>query len=320
MSSILRLLDEFVWHSIFGPADYMGLHPPLALRLKIAARFPLNYVSPSTCRAPVFVVGCPRSGTTLLFNILERSAHLSSFRQESHWVWEFMHPPEHRNDHSQRLHAEDLTSRSERFIRACYGAAFGRGRFVDKCPTNSMRIGAVKEIFPEAKIVCITRNGPDNVSSLIDTWRDPDNFLGFEVPEGLNIEGYDRQKWVHLLQPGWQAYTERSIEEVCAHQWITVNRILRRAKGHVDDADWLDVRYEKLIESPVPLVSDLFNQLGLPMENSVQQFAGNLSQNVVNTSTPPGIGKWRRRNPERIRRVMPMLASAMEELGMSAAD
>jgi hypothetical protein len=152
----------------------MRLHPPVALRLKIAARFPAQWLAPTSCEAPIFIVGCPRSGTTLLFSILHRSAHLSSFRQESHWVWEFMHPPRRRHDHSQVLCAEDLTPRSQRFIRACYGAAFGRQRFVDKCPTNALRIGAIKRVFPDAQIVCLMRNGPDNVSSLIDTWLSTD--------------------------------------------------------------------------------------------------------------------------------------------------
>jgi hypothetical protein len=293
----------------------MRLHPPVALRLKIAARFPAQWLAPTSCEAPIFIVGCPRSGTTLLFSILHRSAHLSSFRQESHWVWEFMHPPRRRHDHSQVLCAEDLTPRSQRFIRACYGAAFGRQRFVDKCPTNSLRIGAIKRVFPDAKIVCLMRNGPDNVSSLIDTWLSTDRFTGFDVPETLNIAGYGRQQWVHLLQPGWQAYTQRPIEEVCAHQWTTANRKLRQAKEHINDEDWVDVRYESILKEPSSTIAGLFDKLDVPLDEEVENYVGSLSDNVVNTSAQPGIGKWRRRNPERIGRAMDTLVPVMERLG-----
>ncbi|WP_251961517.1 sulfotransferase family protein [Salinibacter ruber] len=313
----LRHLDDRAWRWIFGEADYMGLHPPLSLRLKIAARLPAQWIAPTSCKEPIFIVGCPRSGTTLLFGIFHRSSHLSSFRQESHWVWEFMHPPRNRSDHSQVLRAEDLTERSQRFIQACYGAAFGQNRFVDKCPTNSLRIGAIKHIFPDAKIVCLTRNGPDNVSSLIDTWTSTDRFAGFDVPEELNISGYGRQKWVHLLEPGWQEYAQRPIEEVGAHQWTTVNNMLQEEKETVDDRDWIEVRYEGLLEDPLSTISDLFDKLNLPLESEVADYVDALDDNVVNTSTQPDIGKWQWRNPDRVRRVMDMIRPVMEQLGYS---
>ena len=169
LSRLAKTVDTWLWHSIFGDEDYMGLHPPAALRLRILSRLPVQFVASETCTRPIFIVGCPRSGTTLLYRILERAPNLRSLGQESHWIWEYLHSPEQSSDHSQKLRAADLTPRSKWFIKACYGAAFGTNRFVDKCPTNALRIGAIRAVFPEAIIVGLTRNGPDNVSSLIDT-------------------------------------------------------------------------------------------------------------------------------------------------------
>ena len=70
-----------------------------------------------------------------------------------------MHPPRQSPNHSQALDASDLTPRSRRFIKACYGAAFGTERFVDKCPTNTLRTDAIRSIFRNAVIVGLTRNG-----------------------------------------------------------------------------------------------------------------------------------------------------------------
>ena len=45
-------------------------------------------------REPVFILGSPRSGTTLLFEILKRSSRLSSLPGESHLLGELFHPSE----------------------------------------------------------------------------------------------------------------------------------------------------------------------------------------------------------------------------------
>jgi hypothetical protein len=45
------------------------------------------------------------------------------------------------------------------------------------------------------------------------------------------------------------------------------------------------------------------------------RFAGSLDGKVMNTSTKPGIGKWKRRNPERIERILPHIQPTMGALG-----
>lgn len=292
----------------------MRLHPPLRIRLRMLSRFPLRYVSPKTCRRPIFIVGCPRSGTTLLYDVLRRSPAAKALGQESHWIWEYLHPPREAPDHSQALEASDLTPRSRRFIQACYGAAFGTRRFVDKCPTNALRIEAIREVFPDAIIVGLTRNGPDNISSLIDTWTDPDRFQGFDVPRELNIEGYGRDKWVHVLQPGWQQYTDASIEQVCAHQWQALNRALINAKARLSSDAFMRVRYESLFKQPVETLHTLFDRLGLAWTENVDSHVRSLDQHVVNTNSTPQLGKWRRRNPRRVSHVLADIEATMNAL------
>lgn len=314
LSRLMETVDTWLWHSIFGDEDYMGLHPPAALRLRILSRLPVHFVASETCAQPIFIVGCPRSGTTLLYRILERAPNLRSLGQESHWIWEYLHPPEQSPDHSQRLTASDLRPRSERFIRACYGAAFDTDRFVDKCPTNTLRIEALRAVFPKAIIVGITRNGPDNVSSLIDTWTDPDRFQGFSVPKELNIEGYSGDKWVHVLPPGWQLYTDAPIEEVCAHQWNVLNQALLDAESRLPTDDFVRIRYESLLQRPVETIASLFDRLQLDLTDDVESHVRSLDQHVVNTKTKPQIGKWRDRNPKRVACILPTIRPVMEKL------
>jgi hypothetical protein len=317
LKKLTKRLDNRLWRVVFGTADYMQLRPSFRMRLKIALRFPIS-LSGKPIEDPVFIVGCPRSGTTVLFNIL--SLALPSFRQEGHWVWELFHPPSKKSSYTQTLEAGDLTSISRSFIHACYKAAFGGQRFVDKNPTNTLRIPAIKSVFPNAKFVCLIRNGPDNVSSLIDAWRHPTRFPGFNVPDELMIEGYGRDKWVMMLEPGWQNYTKKSIQEVCAHQWLTTNEILLKTKGEITPEDWVEVRYEDLLRTPNETVQKLLNSLGLNMSLAISEFVNSLEDHVINTDTKPELGKWKSRNFERVQSVMPLLRPMMDQLGYNGSE
>jgi hypothetical protein len=179
---------------------------------------------------------------------------------------------------------------------------------------------AIKSLFPTAKIVAMYRNGPDTVSSLIDTWLDRDRFMGFDVPQPLQIEGYSRQKWVHLLEPGWQAYTDRPLEEVCTHQWVTCNCYLLQARKKIPATDWIDIYYEELIQDSERVARELFAQLELPWEEAVHAFVAELDRHVVNTQTKPAIGKWKDRHPAQVLRVRKMIEPTMLALGYQSWD
>jgi len=292
----------------------MKLHPPLRLRVRIFTRLPFQLVSPQCPERPVFIVGCPRSGTTLLFNILSLSSELGSLRQESHWIWEYMHPPKKAPTYSQVVQASDVSPTMQRYVRACYGAAFGHRRFVDKSPANSFRVEAIKEIYPDSLIVCLIRNAPDNISSLVDTWRD-DRFEGFEVPEHVDIDGYDGRRWKHVLAPGWRTYAQKSIEDVCAHQWVSANQHLYDASQKCSERDFMRVRYEDLFSTPQKVIVDLSDHIGVDYGGEMAEFASSLRDNVVNTASEPGIGKWKRRNPRRVERILPKTEETMAKLG-----
>jgi hypothetical protein len=63
-------------------------------------------------RAPVIILGAPRSGTTLLFETLARSSHLWSLGDESHDVFEGPYHPRLRGWESNVLTAADLDPRT----------------------------------------------------------------------------------------------------------------------------------------------------------------------------------------------------------------
>ena len=61
---------------------------------------------------PIFVIGAPRSGTSLLFRILATAHEVAHFPGEAHEVWERDHHPALRGWDSNVLGADDLTEES----------------------------------------------------------------------------------------------------------------------------------------------------------------------------------------------------------------
>src|SRR5437867_12312484 len=65
---------------------------------------------------PIFILGSPRSGTTLLYEVLGHSSRLASLGVESHFLWEMFHPLEGSGFASHGLGPQDITARERRVL------------------------------------------------------------------------------------------------------------------------------------------------------------------------------------------------------------
>jgi hypothetical protein len=116
----------------------------------------------------VFVVGSPRSGTTILGEILDLHAEINQW-YEPNFVWD-SHFRLRSDD--QRI-ADDATDE----VIAQISGHFSRYRqntksrfLVDKSPLNSLKIPFVRQIFPDAKFIHILRDGRDVTLSIHNEW------------------------------------------------------------------------------------------------------------------------------------------------------
>ncbi|HEX2241438.1 MAG TPA: sulfotransferase, partial [Actinomycetota bacterium] len=123
---------------------------------------------------PIFIVGAPRSGSSLLHSVLVASRQIGHWSGEAHEVWEADHHPAFRQWSSNVLEATDATPEAVARIRRQFFLATGpRKRFLEKTPRNSLRIPFIETIFPDALFIHLKRDGRDNVNSLINAWRTP---------------------------------------------------------------------------------------------------------------------------------------------------
>jgi tetratricopeptide (TPR) repeat protein len=124
---------------------------------------------PSRARQHVFLLGFPRSGTTLLEVILEGHPQVVSLEEHElliNSVAEFMQRPE---DLERLPHAASPTMARLRAdywrLVADFGANVTDKVFVDKYPLNTLKLPLIARLFPRAKILFACRDPRDVVLS-----------------------------------------------------------------------------------------------------------------------------------------------------------
>ena len=268
-------------------------------------------------RRPVLVIGCPRSGTSILLQALLKSPELRSIQSEGHVLWDAYHHPRDHGWSSDALGAEDVRRREQEYIY-CAIRLFVRGRrFVDKTPENCLRIPYLERLFPEATFVFLRRRAADNVSSLIEGWRARPRFVKYRLPEPLEGLGpLSGPFWSFVLVPGWRELRASPLEEICARQYVACNEAAVEARAGIDPARWIDVAYEDLVASPREELRRLVELLDLEFTPAMEAFARELPRRPGPTAlTPPKAEKWRDQNPTEVTRILPLVASIEERLG-----
>ncbi|MGO4550268.1 sulfotransferase [Lysobacter sp. 2RAF19] len=225
---------------------------------------------------PIFVVGMPRTGTTLLERILgnhpqiKTCGELNDFRQQMQWV----------NNHRLNLALEpwfgdylarlDPTLLGNRYLAKTAWFAEGNAFYVDKHPMNFQWCGAILRALPHAKIVHLRRHPMDSCFS--------------------NLK--------ELFAHKYYAYSY-ALDELATH-YRNYARLMRHwhaiAPGRI-----LDVRYEDLVSHPDLEAARVQAYLGLPEVRGVTDILAN--KTVTTTASTlqlrqpihaRNVGGWRR--------------------------
>ena len=274
---------------------------------------------------PVFVVGCSRSGTTITYETIALSPLLLSFGHEIPEFWDGLWGPQHNGWESEAAGAEAARPEHRAAAQRYFFQRLGLGRVLEKTCINVLRVPYLHRLFPQARFVYIHRDGRDNVSSLMDGWLHDGHFALGKIlgpfPSPVRIDGGAFKEWSFFLPPGWRDYNEAPLEEVCAYQWITANRLALDASRQLPSEQWIRVRYEDIFDRPVEMFRDVFARLELPFDERIaRRCAGLDAQPTSIVDGAPKPEKWRGRHAARIGRILPRIRPLMEELGYGAGS
>jgi len=270
--------------------------------------------------SPVFVVGCPRSGTTLLYHLLVSCGKFANYRAETHFFDLFL--PRFGSPRSPRnrrrladawlgspyhlrtgLPMEPIRAQLLRcgrtagdFLGIIMGStaqAQGRLRWADSTPAHLHHMREIRETLPGAKFIHMIRDGRDVALSL--------------APRGWTRSlPWDRGDPLLAAAWAWEWHVRRG------------RRIGRRLK----DA-YTEVRFESLVRNPQETLTGLTPFLGIELDTSSLDAGGVGSVSRPNTTFDEPttgrfdpVGRWcRTMSAETLERIELTIGPTLTALG-----
>jgi Sulfotransferase family len=250
-------------------------------------------------KSPVFVLGCPRSGTTVLYHMLLSAGNFAVYRAESN-VFSVLQPrfgnlrsaSNRRQLLSLWLHSRlfqvtglDAEDIREKIMRDCHSAGDflrivmeetarqqGVERWADCTPDHLLYIPQIKRQIPDALVVHIIRDGRDVALSYVQQgWAYP---FAWDRKEHLSVAGLF---WEWIVRRG-------------------------REYGRALGPDYYELHYEDLVEKPQQTLRALGEFVGQELDyDKIQQVGiGSVSEPNTSFSSDSGgafnpIGRWEKK-------------------------
>jgi tetratricopeptide (TPR) repeat protein len=118
----------------------------------------------STSELPVFIVGMPRSGTSLAEQIL--ASHPAVFGAGELAFWDAAHQAYQEAEHGGKIGADLLPGMAADYLDRLTALSGGALRVIDKMPANFMYAGLIHCAFPRARIIHMQRHPIDTCLSI----------------------------------------------------------------------------------------------------------------------------------------------------------
>jgi len=247
--------------------------------------------------APVFFVGFPRSGTTLMERALKAHPDIVTTDERSPLapvLAELSQRGVYPQD-LERLTASEIEKLQEHFWAAAEAhlGPLGEKLLVDKMPLNIVDLGLANCLFPDARVLVALRDPRDTcLSCAMQRFQFNDAMVNF----------FDLER---------TAATYAAVMELWLHY--------RQAMS----LPWLEYRYEDLVEDFRGTLEKVFDFVGLPWHEDVMAYAEKAKDQVVTTPSYRQVtnkidtraaGRWRRYQDE-LAPILPVLQPLVRSFG-----
>lgn len=249
----------------------------------------------NTDQVPVFIVGMPRTGTTVLDRILSNHSRVASagelnvFSRTLSWVADHFYDVPAGEHLIQKVRDADFARVGSMYLQRTAGRYLDKTHLIDKNPANIFNAGFIAKALPQARIICLLRNPMDTCfSNLKELFSG--NAYGYSYDLGELADHYVR------------------FRRLVKH-WQTVLPSQFRA-----------IEYEELVADPLRISEEVMRFCGIPFEPECIDITRNAtpvstasSSQVRQAINRRGVDAWRRYEQyleplqSRIRKAFPSL-------------
>ncbi len=281
------------------------------------------------CTDPIILIGTHRSGTTWLGDVFSRHPALAYFEEPRHvWTWGNAYT---RDDVLTEHHARPRVKAHIRKTFDSFVRASAKDRLVEKTPSNTLRLRFIREVYPEARIVMVVRDGRSVL-------RSTDEIMSGGVPMSKVI-GRARQtpllEWPAFAGQAGGAVLRRLTGKKLAYwgprpagwrSWIGADHpdviLARQWAGcmtrALDDAEALEregrppilrFRYEDVLSNPRRVLGQICAHCEIDSPESILNYASE-------SADPTRADKWRAElDGQTLARARPHMEPVLERLG-----
>jgi hypothetical protein len=243
---------------------------------RLAARFNAELFASATAGCseigPIFVLGLPRSGTTLVDRILSSHSAVASLGEINNFAYSLMHEIGQSADKLGLIDLSvqiDFNKLGRRYVDSTRNYGARSVYLIDKTPLNYLYIGLIRLALPNARIIHIRRNPMDSC---------------FGMYRSLFRAGYPFSYSFDDLAKYYLAY--------------------RRLMEHwriVTCGGFLDLSYENLVDDQEKVSREIVDYCGLQWEPACLAFHENTSAVMTASSAQvrqpvyrDALDRWRR--------------------------
>lgn len=227
--------------------------------------------------APIFVVGLPRSGTTLVERIIQSHSDIRSVGERNDFALEMSRLAKGKCSSAKPTRVEmvksslqiDMTELGSAYAARIRSELTDGARNVDKMPINYLYCGLIHAALPDAKIVSLVRSPMDSCYAAYKAFlRGPYSFT------------YD-------------------LDDL-GRYYLAYRRLTDHWRKSIPKTAYLEVQYESLVHEFETEARRLFEFLDLPWEDQVLEFSSNTASSSTASAVQirrgvysTSIGKWK---------------------------
>ena len=229
-----------------------------------------------TSDAPIFILGLPRTGSTLVERIISSHSMVVTAGELNDFALELLKLTGAVNNGRQPARLDlpkaslvvDMHNLGQNYINAVKPLANEKSRFIDKLPLNSLYVGLIYLALPQAKVVHVNRHPVDTCFAIYKYHFKNAYPFSYDLDE---LSEYYIQH--HRLVEHWR--------EVLPDGWM------------------YDIRYEDIVTDQTRATEKLLDYLDLEWEDSCLEFHLNEQASTTGSASQvrqplykSSVGKW----------------------------